>query len=216
MNHQKRCQEEIIVFTRYPQAGQVKTRLIPELGADGAAGIHRSMSERIVRTARLLADDHGALLTVYYTGGSPQLMRKWLGPELLYHEQTGADLGQKMMSAFRDARQRGAERAVLIGSDCPALDGGLITEALAALHNSQLVLGPATDGGYYLIGTTNALPADTLALLFTDIAWGTSMVFQETVDRAGRAGVTPSILKELHDIDHPGDLAYFHHHPDPQ
>lgn len=216
MNHQKRCQEEIIIFTRYPEAGLVKTRLIPELGADGAAEIHRSMSERIVRTARLLADDHGPLLTVYYTGGSPQLMRKWLGPELPYHEQTGADLGQKMMSAFRDARQRGTQRAVLIGSDCPALDSGLLAEALAVLQSSQLVLGPATDGGYYLIGTTNALPADTLSQLFTDIAWGTSEVFQKTVDRAGRAGVTPSILKELHDIDHPGDLAYFHHHSDPQ
>lgn len=216
MNHHKRLQEEIIIFTRYPQAGLVKTRLIPELGADGAAGIHRSMSERIVRTARMLADDRGSLLTVYYMGGSHQLMRKWLGPELLYQEQTGADLGQKMMLAFRDAWQRGAKRAVLIGTDCPALDSGLIIDALAALHSSLLVLGPAMDGGYYLIGTTNTLPADTLSLLFTDIAWGTADVCQETIDRARRTGVTPSILKELHDIDHPGDLAYFHHHPDPQ
>lgn len=216
MNHQKRFREEIIIFTRYPQAGVTKTRLIPELGADGAAAIHRSMSERIVRTAMRIVGEPGPRLTIYYTGGSHQLMRKWLGPALSYHEQTGADLGQKMMFAFRDAWQRGAKRAILIGTDCPSLDSGLITDALATLQNSLLVLGPATDGGYYLIGTTNGLPADTLSGLFRNIAWGTSNVFQETVARAGKAGLTPSILTELHDIDHPGDLAYFHHHPDPQ
>lgn len=216
MNHQKDCQEEIIIFTRYPQAGLTKTRLIPELGAEGAAILQRTMTEQIVHTAGQLVHDRQIQISVYYAGGSHQQMKQWLGPELLYHEQTGTDLGQKMMLAFADAWDRGLQRAVLVGSDCPAIDFQLITDALEALQDDQLVLGPAADGGYYLIGTTNDLPLNRLARLFTDIAWGTSEVFQETVNRARDAEVTTSILKELNDIDHPRDLAYFHHHPDAQ
>jgi rSAM/selenodomain-associated transferase 1 len=216
MNHQKGFQEEIIIFSRYPQPGLTKTRLIPELGADGAANIQRTMTEQIVQTARQLVHDRQILISLYHDGGSHQQMEQWLGHDLLYHEQTGVDLGQKMMFAFEDAWCRGLRRTVLIGSDCPDIDCQLITDALVALQNNQLVLGPATDGGYYLIGTTSDLPANKLSLLFTDIAWGTSDVFQKTIDRAHDAGITTSILKELHDIDHPRDLTYFHHHPDPQ
>ena len=216
MNHQKGFHEEIIIFSRYPQPGLTKTRLIPELGADGAANIQRTMTEQIVQTARQLVHDKQIQISIYYAGGSHLQMEQWLGHDLLYHEQAGINLGQKMMFAFEDARYRGLKRTVLVGSDCPDIDCRLITDALEALHNNQLVLGPATDGGYYLIGTTNELPPNKLSHLFTDINWGTSNVFQQTIDRAHDAEITTSILKQLHDIDHPRDLTYFHHHPDPQ
>jgi rSAM/selenodomain-associated transferase 1 len=172
--------------------------------------------KQIVQTAGQLVHDRELRLSIYFTDGSHQQMEQWLGSHLLYHEQVGADLGRRMMQVFRDAWDRGSKRAVLIGSDCPALDSRLITEALAALQKNQLVLGPTADGGYYLVGMTSTMPATWLSLLFADIAWGTSDVFQATLDRARDAGVTTSILKELHDIDHPRDLAYFHHHSNPQ
>jgi len=216
MNHQKGFREEIIIFSRYPQPGLTKTRLIPELGPDGAASIQRTMTEQIVQTARQLVHNRQIQISIYYAGGSHQQMAQWLGRDLLYHEQIGVDLGQKMMFAFEDARCRGLRRTVLVGSDCPDIDCQLITDALVALQSNQLVLGPATDGGYYLIGTTSELPPNNLSLLFTDIIWGTSDVFEKTINRAHDAGISTSILKKLHDIDYPKDLTYFHHHPDPQ
>ncbi len=216
MNHQKGFQEELIIFTRYPRAGLAKTRLIPKFGANGAARIQRAMTEQIVQTAGQIVHDSELRFSIYFADGSHQQMEQWLGPDFLYHEQVGDDFGQRMMQVFQDAWDRGAKRALLIGSDCPSIDCQLITEALAALHKNQLVLGPTADGGYYLVGMTSDLPATWLSLLFTDIAWGTSNVFQATVDRAHDAGMKTSILKELHDIDHPQDLAYFHHHSNPQ
>lgn len=212
MIHQKGSQEEIIIFTRYPKPGQTKTRLIPELGAEGAASLQRSMTEKVVRAARNISGDHIPRLAIYFTGGSLQQMENWLGSDLSYHAQTGKDLGLRMRDAFQDAWERGASRAVLIGSDCPAIDSRLITQALDALHHCSMVLGPSTDGGYYLIGTTCDLEPDTHATLFNDISWGTWEVFRTTMDRAEKAGITVSLLKEQHDIDLPRDLAYFDHH----
>lgn len=215
MIHQKGSQEEIIIFTRYPEPGKTKTRLIPKLGAEGAARAQRIMTQQVVKTARRLKEEHKLFLSVYFTGGSYQQISDWLGSDLSYHDQAGIDLGKRMMHAFHDAIQRGSKRIVLIGSDCPAIDDHLILRALTTLETSQLVLGPATDGGYYLIGTRSDLPIGTLSSLFTDIAWGTHDVFQTTVDRASRVEVKVSILKELHDIDLPDDLAYFDHHSNP-
>jgi rSAM/selenodomain-associated transferase 1 len=216
MNHQKDSRQEVIIFTRYPRAGTTKTRLIPKLGAAGAARIQRLMTERIARAAGQLRHEHGVCPWIYHTGGSSRLMKEWLGPEYFYHDQAEGDLGRKMELAFRVARRRGVQRTILIGSDCPDLTSGLIREALEALQTSRMVLGPSADGGYYLIGTTSDLPDDELSLLFSDIAWGTAGVFQATLHRARRAGVTASILRELRDIDHPQDLAYFDHHSNPQ
>lgn len=215
MNHQKDRQEEIIIFTRYPEAGRVKTRLIPELGAQGAADMHRTMTEHVVRTAGLLAEERQVRVSVCHDGGSAQQMEQWLGPDLFYFEQAEGDLGRRMLRALADAWDRGAARTVLAGSDCPGIDRQIFLDALIALKYSQLVLGPAADGGYYLIGAANGLPLGKMEALLTGIAWGTGAVFRQTLDRTRSAGVTVSILKELHDIDHPGDLAYFHHHPRP-
>jgi len=216
MNHQKHHPEEIIIFTRYPRPGNVKTRLIPELGPEGAAAVHRALTEQVVRTARQLVRENNIRLSVYHAGGSQRQMEDWLGRGLCYQEQEGGDLGERMLGAFRDAWQRGARHALLIGSDCPAIDTGLLCEALAAVAERELVLGPAADGGYYLIGAAADLPENTLKYLFTGIAWGSSAVLQETLERARRTDIRVSILKELHDIDQPSDLTYFRHHSDPQ
>lgn len=216
MIHQKGFQEEIIVLTRYPEPGRSKTRLIPELGPEGAARIQRMLTEQVIRTARRFTEKHNLVLSLYFTGGSHQQMKDWLGDDLSYHDQVGSDLGQRMIRAFEDARKRGSKRIVLIGSDCPAIDKHVLTSALKKLKKNLLVLGPATDGGYYLIGANSELPSAVLRSFLTDIAWGTQDVFPATVKRARDAGASLSILKELHDIDLPQDLAYFDHYSNPQ
>ena len=216
MIHQKDFDQELIIFTRYPIAGQTKTRLIQELGAEGAAQLQKDMTERIVQICREMIKPNNIRLEVHFTGGSETLMQEWLGNDIPLRAQEGNDLGQRMHSSFEKAWQNGAQRAVILGSDCPQLGVVIIKEALHALEKNHLVLGPSTDGGYYLIGTTCDLPKEIYSLLFLNIAWGTADVFPETLRRARKNGLKTTILKELHDIDLPDDLKHFDHHPDPQ
>lgn len=209
-------QEEIILFVRYPKGGEVKTRLIPHLGTEGAAQLHRDLAEQALERALAATGLRPARLTVAYTGGSTPEMVAWLGKSIILRRQEGRDLGERMAEAFRAAWAGGAQRAVLIGSDCPALTPALIAGALALLANHDLVLGPAADGGYYLIGLTRVLAPGVQDSLFRDIAWGSEQVLGQTLERAKAAGLRIATLQELHDIDRPGDLAHLHRHSDPR
>lgn len=209
-------QEEIILFVRYPKGGEVKTRLIPHLGNEGAARLHRDLAEQTLGRAMAATGLRPARLTVAYTGGSAPEMAAWLGKAIPLRRQEGRDLGERMAEAFRAAWAGGTRRAVLIGSDCPGLTPALIADALALLANHDLVLGPAADGGYYLIGLKRDLAPRVQATLFRDIAWGSERVLGQTLARAAAAGLRLATLQELHDIDRPGDLARLHRHPDPR
>ena len=209
-------QEEIIIFSRYPRAGRVKTRLIPRLGSKGAAGLHAYLTEQTLARAREAAGLRPALLSLWYTGASRQQMTDWLGSTLQLVPQQGKDLGERMASAFQAAWAKGSQRAVLIGSDCPALTPALIVKALAELEQHDLVLGPASDGGYYLIGLRRDLAPVVLTFLFLDVIWGSPTVYRATLARAATAKLTTFTLQELHDIDRPEDLQHLCHHPHPQ
>ncbi len=208
--------EQVIIFTRYPEAGKVKTRLIHKLGAAGAARLQRHLTEQIIRQVRPVTRQRPARLVLHYTGGSRRRMREWLGSSLPLAKQRGRNIGHRMLAAFQAAWQEGAVRAVLIGSDCPALDGPLIAEALERLLTHDLVLGPSRDGGYYLIGLHGGLAPVTQESLFSDINWGTAAVLGQTLDRAMEAGLSSYTLQPLHDIDRAQDLEHFHHHPHSQ
>ena len=195
-NNTKNC---LIIFTRYPEAKKTKTRLIPVLGAEGAANLHRQLTETIITQVKELQE---VLIEVHFTGGNQQLMQAWLGENITYRQQTEGDLGKRMATAFQTAFNSGIEKAVIIGSDCPALNSQIITEAFAALSQHELVLGPATDGGYYLIGLKRLIPE-----LFTGINWGTSEVLQQTVAIAENLKLAVSYLTTLSDVDRPEDLA---------
>ena len=212
MIHQKATQDELIIFTRFPEPGKTKTRLIPKLGDAGAAEMQQTMTEQTVRTAMKTVGNEQCNLIVYYTGGTLQQMQQWLGNGISYCNQHGTDLGQRMHAAALDSRHRGMQRTVIIGTDCPQLDSPLIGRAFAMLHDHQLVLGPSSDGGYYLIGTSMELTEKSLKQLFTNIPWGTSAVLEKTLKQARETGLSCSLLKELHDIDTPHDLKYFDHH----
>ncbi len=193
--------DRLFLFSRYPWPGRTKTRLIPRLGAEGAAALQRAMTAHTVRTAHGVAARSGTCVEVRYDGATPSRMRQWLGKGLCFRAQGEGDLGQRIERAFRDAFAGGDRRVVVIGCDSPELDTPLLNGAFRALDQTDLVIGPARDGGYYLIGLK--APA---AQLWRDIAWGSERVLAQTLKAAGQMGLRHSLLPELEDVDRPEDL----------
>jgi rSAM/selenodomain-associated transferase 1 len=195
-----KLRKQLLIFTRYPERGKTKTRLIPLLGEDGATELHRRMTEY---TIRKLQDSSSTLsLVIYYDGGTEEKMRSWLGSHLSYRLQQGEDLGQRMQTACEASFASGETAIAIIGTDCPDLSATLILEAFDRLGNSDLVLGPASDGGYYLIALKHLFPE-----LFEAIDWGTSRVLETTQAIAARLNLSVAYLPELADVDRPADLA---------
>lgn len=195
----------LLLFTRYPEAGKTKTRLIAELGADGAALLHRRLTERIMVQADLLQQRLGIATTIHATGGSVKKMTAWLGPRQCIVQVDG-DLGQRMHAAFSHAFASGAQKVVLIGSDIPDISVDHLQQAFAALITGPVVLGPSEDGGYYLIGLVDAHAAHLLPLLFDEMRWSTADLFATTLARLDKAGYNAALLPTLRDIDLPSDL----------
>ena len=193
--------ERLIIFTRYPRPGKAKTRLIPALGAEGAATLQRQMTEHTLAQVKNLASSISVEIWFADDRSAQGQMQDWLGTEWVYQPQGEGDLGDRLITASQAAFATGMERAVIIGTDCPGLDADRLTQAFQALQNHDLVLGDATDGGYYLIGLRRSLPE-----LFRGISWGTSVVRQQTVAIANQLNLTIAHLPVLSDIDYPEDL----------
>ncbi|HHP7244888.1 MAG TPA: TIGR04283 family arsenosugar biosynthesis glycosyltransferase [Elainellaceae cyanobacterium] len=191
----------LIVFTRYPEPGKTKTRLIPALGAEGAANLQRQMTEHTMQQIQLVLCQCSVGVEVRFSGGDQYLMADWLGEARSYHSQGDGDLGCRMEAAFRSAFDAGMTRVVMIGIDCPWVNADILMRAFDALRSHDVVLGPATDGGYYLIGLRCLIPE-----LFRDIPWSTDKVFQQSMDIAHRQGRAIAILDSLTDVDRPEDL----------
>jgi rSAM/selenodomain-associated transferase 1 len=194
-------QERLVVFTRYPEPGKAKTRLIPALGELGAAELHRQMAEHTLMQVRGLQAVRNLSVEVRFAGGDFAQMQGWLGADLNYQMQGEGDLGDRLFHACQVTFNNGNDSVVMIGTDCPDLDTALLQKAFQELRQHDLVLGPATDGGYYLIGLRRPVPQ-----LFTGIAWSTAEVLQQTVAIAKRLGLAIAYLPTLSDIDHPEDL----------
>ncbi len=209
-------QKLVILFTRYPQAGKCKTRLIPALGKDRAMMVYKELVSHILkRLNTFIASTTNTDLTIFFTGGSEQSMQEWLGHDYTCKQQQGKDLGERMAMALIFGLNR-KQDTLLIGSDCPGIDAAILKEGFQALQNNDLVIGPAHDGGYYLIGIAGTLNPTVCSQLFTNIPWGSSIVYSETIALTERLGLRTHILKKLHDIDTEEDLHYFYHRPHPQ
>jgi len=206
---QKFLAEKLIIFTRFPQAGSTKTRLIPILGATGAAALQRRLTELIVRRSRELAARRGAVLELCYAGGRASQIGHWLGPDLAAVRQGAGDLGKRMAVAFTRAWLEGFSRVVLVGADCPALSVEILQGAFTALDAHDLALGPATDGGYYLLGLARPAPE-----IFRTQPWGESSLLLSTLASAARLGLSTQLLEELADVDRPEDLQHLGDYPD--
>ena len=192
----------LIVFTRYPQAGRAKTRLIPALGPEGAAELQRRMTRVTVgRAWSYCATTPSSILTIAYEGGDAALMRQWLGP-LVFVKQGEGDLGQRLRKAALRAFGAGAGRVVIIGTDCPSLTEEGLAAAFTATHFHPIVFGPARDGGYYLVALTHPSQVS----LFDNIPWSTAAVLSASCDAARASGHEPALLATLPDVDEPADL----------
>jgi rSAM/selenodomain-associated transferase 1 len=195
----------LVIFTRYPVPGRSKTRLIAVLGAEGAARLQRRLTEQIVERARTLAAP-SLSIQICYADGEDRSMRRWLGHQLDYRQQARGDLGSRMLAAFEQAAADGMRATVIVGSDIPALTASLIDEAFVHLAAHPLVIGPAKDGGYYLIGMRRVWPE-----LFRGIPWSSQSVLPRTLDRARTLGLGFHLLSTLGDVDRPEDLHLARH-----
>ena len=193
--------EKLIVFTRYPEPGTTKTRLIPVLGKAGAANLHRLMAQKAIARALSLKNSRRLSVEIHHTGGSQQQMQDWLGTDLIYQNQMDGDLGAKMTAAFQNSFDSGVDKVAIVGTDCPDLKAEIMAQAFDKLSEHDLVLGPAKDGGYYLIGLGRSIPE-----LFSSIKWGTSEVFAATRAIAQNLDLNIADLPTLADIDLPEDL----------
>ena len=193
--------ESLIVFSRYPEPGKTKTRLIPALGAEGAAKLQQQMTEHTLNTAMKLCALRNLTIEIHFAGGSQEQMAQWLGQDLQYIPQVPGDLGQKLQSALARAFKLKHRRVVVIGIDCPDLDPTILNNAFNALSDRNLVLGSAQDGGYYLIGLNRLFPQ-----LFENIAWGTDRVLHQTTEIARELKLNFDLLPTLADVDRPKDL----------
>ena len=187
--------DRLILFGRYPVPGRTKTRLIPLLGAARAAEFQRDLTENILRTDRSFARRHPIDLEGCFEGGSLRKLRQWLGMDLIFSPQIPGDLGHRMEDAFLKAFREGARHVILHGTDIPGLTVGHLSDAFDALTRHDVVLGPSTDGGYWLIGMKK--PAD----LFKGIEWGTPSVFGKTLAAARDRGLSVQVLSSLTDMD---------------
>ncbi len=181
----------LVQFTRYPVAGECKSRLIPAVGSKGAAAIHRHLTEHVFG----VLTKAGCPLTLAYTGGDRTAFMRWLGERAALVPQAEGDLSQRLLAFVDDAP------IIFFGSDTPDLSPSHVSAAIAGLAEHELVIGPALDGGYYLIGMREPLPQ-----LLTDMPWSTDQVLPETLRRAKQMGITPFLLESLSDCDLPEDL----------
>jgi rSAM/selenodomain-associated transferase 2/rSAM/selenodomain-associated transferase 1 len=197
----------LIIFTRYPEPGVTKTRMIPALGAEGAADLQRDMTEHLMASVVALKARQSMAVEIRYDGGSQKRMRSWLGSAFTYKSQGKGTIGQRMQRAIRDGFQNGSAAIVIVGSDIPEITSATIEGAFEALKHSKLVLGPAGDGGYYLIGLHKAAENFSFPELFKSISWGTHQVLFQTIAAADRLGIDYALLDTLNDVDRPDDLS---------
>ena len=181
----------VVVFARFPTPGQAKTRLIPAIGAGRAAALHRRLTERTLAQVR----ESGLPFEVRSTGAPPSAFAAWLG-EATVIDQGEGDLGARLASAGPPYP------TLFIGSDAPDLTSSLLRLAAAALDRAQAVLGPAEDGGYWLLGLSRRCDA-----VFADMPWSTDRVAAETRTRLETASMQPVLLPVLADCDRSEDLS---------
>lgn len=200
----------VIVFAKNPVPNQVKTRLVPSISAEQAAALYTAFLIDWCETLGKLSEVD---LVITYTPPEAQPdLQVLIGDDVIYIPQMGADLGERLTSATQWAAKQGYTKILFVGSDSPTLPISYISQALTLLDSRNTVIGPSTDGGYYLIGFSVETLVTTIPHVFEDIAWSTAEVFQQTVGRIHAAKATLGLLPPWYDIDTAEDLAFLHAH----
>lgn len=187
------------LFVRVPAPGAVKTRLVPPLTEEEACRLYSAfLSDLMPRIARFKRAD----VVVFYTGGGPEPLRSIAPDHFQLVEQKGDTLGSRLAHAFDTLLADERDTAVVIGSDSPDLPLPFVKRAFQKLKHRDVVLGPASDGGYYLIGLKRRLPG-----LFDPVTWGTSKVLGETLGLVERLELQSALLPLWYDVDSRESLA---------
>ncbi len=202
-----RTRPALIIFARAPLPGETKTRLIPALGAEGAAELYGCfLRDAFVHAAGLDADVFLAAAEPAHLPALTELLHQHC-PHAAVTVQSGATLGERMLNAFRKVLRAGYPAAVIVGTDLPSLPWIRVAEALAWAPERDVVLGPCLDGGYYLVGLHAVLPR-----LFENVAWSTRDVLVETLRRSQRLRLNVMLLEPWYDVDTPYDLEVLRSH----
>lgn len=190
----------IVIFVKAPAPGRVKTRLCPPLSHEEAAGLYRAFVED---TVALAARVGGAGVQIAFDAADQYRDLSWIkgAASLPFFIQEGNDLGERLIQASKRAFDSGAQKVVCIGADCPYLDAAEIKKAFELLKTNDVVLGPAEDGGYYLVAAKKHHPG-----LFQEIPWSSDKVLKETLGKIKKLGMTHATLPVYSDIDTFGDL----------
>lgn len=207
MQHPRR---RLVLLARWPAAGRCKRRLAASCGSSSAAAaMQRALTAHSVATARAGARQGQAELWLAADGIGPRARRRW-GRELggvICRGQGGGGLGVRLQRQWQQAFSAGAEQVVLIGSDLPLLEAGDLLAAFEALEQRPLVLGPAADGGYWLIGLNRRGFRRAGARLTAGIPWGGPLVLEHTLAAATALGLEAGLLRRQADLDQRADLA---------
>jgi uncharacterized protein len=185
---------EVAIFAKAPVPGRVKTRLVPPLTPEEAAGVARACLEATLRRFVPAVDTR---FTLFLDGEADSALRALaadLGVPIV--AQVGEDLGARLKAAFSRMREDGASKVLALGSDSPTLDPSWIADAVAALDTADVVIGPTEDGGYYLIGCRGTTDG-----IFDEIPWSTDAVARVTLERANTLGLTVRLLPTWYDVD---------------
>lgn len=195
----------ILVFQKNLIAGRTKTRLAATIGNEKALLVYKQL---ILITTNVLINLPFDKL-IYYSEFIPlDIEDKEIETtaKTLVLVQHGNDLGARMLNSFSDQFKMGYSRLIIIGTDCPDLNSELLLNAFNALESHDIVIGPAADGGYYLLGMSKLYPE-----LFEGVEWSTSEVYGQTVDIISKLGLSFSLMPVLRDLDNEDDLKYFNH-----
>lgn len=205
---------QVVVLARWPAPGRCKSRLAAGIGPVRAAAVQARLVRHVTAVAReslarrrTLAEAPSAELVLAVDGLGSRAARRW-GRELAVDRvvlQGGGGLGTRLQRQLLRARREGARRIVLVGSDLPSLEPADLVEAFAALESALWVLGPAQDGGYWLIGAQRPHPSPFVGP-DAPIPWGSAAVLHTTLRLAARHGISVPLLKRRADLDLPADL----------
>ena len=186
----------VIIFTRYPENGKVKTRLAQSIGDESACKIHKILAERVFNECLMLDKNDFSLFVFYPKENNVEQVRDWIDERFSLFAQIGETLGEKMSNAFKKIFELGFESVIIIGTDIPDISKTLLSKAFLELENKDIVIGPSNDGGYYLIGMNKYSPE-----LFNNIEWSTNLVFEKTINKIVQNNFNHKILEELIDLD---------------
>ena len=199
-----------IVFAKNPVPGQVKTRLLPLLSPDQVASLYRAF---LVDWCNALSSLPTIDLVVAYTppDGLGDL-KTLIGEQAIYIPQGDSGLGERLTAVSRWACDQGYGTFLLVGSDSPTLPIAYIERAMELLESRDIVIGPSTDGGYYLIGFSKSGANRTIPVIFQDIAWSTEHVLRQTLEKVDSTGAQLGLLPPWYDVDTPSDLRFLRDH----